>query len=216
MKQKQIRRSKKTHKINIKNKNKNVVNIHIHKSKRTKKPIQHMTTLTRSSVDTYQPRLPLYHPFVNAPIPPTLLQNPVNVYMKGAVTNNTPDPSALASHVHAHTPSPAPPAPSTPLGSSTPFFPPHLDSSAPDDAKKTKAPRAKKGTKPDFDETGNEPWKAKLPTIKDSLSNGTLDSLHLDTLRSMVINEKVKIKYKGKMTKDELLSAIKRKYVVVD
>ena len=168
MKQKQIRRSKKTHKINIKNKNKNVVNIHIHKSKRTKKPIQHMT---RSSVDTYQPRLPLYHPFVNAPVPPTPLQNPVNVYVNGALTHNTPNAGALAAHVHAHTPSPAPPAPSTPVGSSTPVFPPHFDSSTPVDSKKPKAPRAKRGTKPDFDETGNEPWKSKLPKIKDSLSN---------------------------------------------
>ena len=214
MKQKQIRRSKKTHKINIKNKNKNVVNIHIHKSKRTKKPIQHMTTSTRSSVDTYQPRLPLYHPFVNAPVPPTLLQNPVNVHVNGALTHNTPNAGALAAHVHAHTPSPAPPAPSTPVGSSTPIVPPHFDSSAPFYSKK--APRAKKGTKLNYDTTGNEPEKAQLPTIKDSLSNGTLDSLHVDTLRSMINNEKLNIKYKGKMKKDELLSAIKRKYVVVD
>ena len=140
MKQKQIRRSKK-HKINIKNKNKNVVNIHIHKD--TKKPIQHMITSTRSSVDTYQPRLPLYHPFVNAPVPPTPLQNPVNVYMKGSLTNNTPDPRALASHVHAHTPSPVPPAPSTPISSSTPIAPAHFGSSAPVDVAKPKAPRAK-------------------------------------------------------------------------
>ena len=175
-----------------------------------------MTTSTRSSVDTYQPRLPLYHPFVNAPVQSTPLQNPVNVYVNGALTHNTPDPSALASHVHAHTPSPAPPAPSTPVGSSTPVFPPHFDSSTPVDAKKPKAPRAKRGTKPDFDETGNEPWKSKLPKIKDSLSNGTLDSLHLETLRAMVKDEKVKIKYKGSMPKDKLLSAIKSKFVVID
>ena len=171
-------------------------------------------TPTHTIVDKYQPRLPLYHPFVNAPVPPTPLQNPVNVYMKGSLTNNTPDASALAAHVHSNTPAPAPHAPSTPVGSSTPVVPPHFDSSAPFYSKK--APRAKKGTKLNYDTTGNEPEKAQLPTIKDSLSNGTLDSLHVDTLRSMINNEKLNIKYKGKMKKDELLSAIKRKYVVVD
>ena len=55
-----------------------------------------MTISTRSVVDTYQPRLSSYHPFVNAPVPPTPLQNPVNVYVNGALTNNTPDSGELA------------------------------------------------------------------------------------------------------------------------
>ena len=46
--------------------------------------------------------------------------------------------------------------------------------------------------------------------------NGTLESLHLETLRAMVKDEKVKIKYKGSMPKDKLLSAIKSKFVVID
>ena len=160
--------------------------------------------------------MPIYHPFVNAPVPTATLQNPVNVYVNGDLTKNTPAASSLAAHVHANTPSPAPPAPSTPVGSSTPVFPPHFDSSAPVDAKKTKAPRAKRGTKPDFDKTGNEPEKAELPTIKNSMLNKTLDGLHLETLRAMVKKEKLSIKSSGSMNKDKLLSAIKSRIVIVD
>ena len=100
-----------------------------------------MITSTCLVVDTYQSRLPMYHPFVNAPVLPTPLQNPVNVYVNGVLTNNTPNAGALAAHVHAHTPSPVPPAPSTPIGSSTPFGP-----STSVDVPKPKAPRAKKGS----------------------------------------------------------------------
>ena len=50
-------------------------------------------------MDTFQPRIPYTHPFVNAPVSlqnPTPLQNPVNVYMSGQpLTHNTTTPSAL-------------------------------------------------------------------------------------------------------------------------
>ena len=90
-------------------KNKNVVNVHFHRSKKTR----HDKTETRRSVfDQFQPRLPINHPFVNAPVQQTPLQNPVNVFVNpltgGTLTNNTPAPSELAAHVGA-------PAPHTPV-----------------------------------------------------------------------------------------------------
>ena len=95
-------------------KNKNVVNVHFHRSKKTR----HDKTETRRSVfDQFQPRLPINHPFVNAPVQQTPLQNPVNVFVNpltgGTLTNNTPAPSALAAHVGA-APAPHTPAPHTP------------------------------------------------------------------------------------------------------
>ena len=94
-------------------KNKNVVNVHFHRSKKTR----HDKTETRRSVfDQFQPRLPINHPFVNAPVQQTPLQNPVNVFVNpltgGTLTNNTPAPSALAAHVGA-APAPHTPAPHT-------------------------------------------------------------------------------------------------------
>ena len=98
--------------------------------------------MSRSAFDYFQPRLPINHPFVNAPVHATPLQNPVNVFVNpltgGTLTNNTPAPSALAAHVgatpavhphtpapHTPTPTPAPqtpsPAPHTPA---QPVFPP--------------------------------------------------------------------------------------------
>ena len=112
--------------------------------------------------------------------------------------------------VHAHTPSLVPPAPSTPVGSSTPFGP-----SASVDVAQPKAPRAKRGTKLEYDNTGNEPEKAELPKTQDSVLNKALDRLHVDTLRAMVKKEKLNIKSSG-MNKYKLLSAIKSKIVVKD
>ena len=63
-------------------------------------------TPTRTTVDTYQPRLPMYHQFLNAPITPTPLQNPVNVYVNSALTNNTPDTGELAKETSQNQPSP--------------------------------------------------------------------------------------------------------------
>ena len=51
--------------------------------KEQKKPTQHLTTSKQTTVDTHQQRLPIYHSFVNAPVMPTPLQNPVNVYVQG-------------------------------------------------------------------------------------------------------------------------------------
>ena len=201
MKQKQIRKTKKINKIKIKNKN--VVNIHFHKSKKTKTPTQQLTTSKHRQIDTYQPRLPIYHPFVNAPVPPTPLQNPVNVYVNGDLTKNKPDASALAAHVHA---TPSPPAPSTPVGSSTPVVPP-----------KQKVTRAKKGTgKIEYDKTGNQPEKHPFPKFEDLIDNGTLDEQHTNTLKDMVSHYDVDIRGYAGMKKGKLLSAIKKKYKVKD
>ena len=45
----------------------------INKNNKNKKPTQQLTTSKHTTVDTYQPRLSVYHPFVNAPVPPTPL-----------------------------------------------------------------------------------------------------------------------------------------------
>ena len=83
----------------LKIKNKNVVNVHIHKPKRAPVINNPVKTVVR---DTFQPRLPMYHPFVNAPVPPTPLQSPVNVHVHGAaLTNNTPSTSALHTHIQS-------------------------------------------------------------------------------------------------------------------
>ena len=106
----------------------NVVNVHFHRSKKTRHAKNETKTggMSRSAFDYFQPRLPINHPFVNAPVHATPLQNPVNVFVNpligGTLTNNTPVPSALAAHVgatpavHPHTPAPhtPTPAPQTP------------------------------------------------------------------------------------------------------
>ena len=86
----------------LKIKNKNIVNVHIHKPKKAaiiNNPVRTNTTAVR---DTFQPRLPLYHPFMNEPVPPAPLQSPVNVYInKDTLTQNTPSPSALHTHIQS-------------------------------------------------------------------------------------------------------------------
>ena len=150
--------------------------------------------------------MPIYHPFVNAPVPPTPLQNPVNVYVNGDLTKNKPDASALAAHVHA---TPSPPAPSTPVGSSTPA-PPVVPP-------KPKVSRAKKGTgKIKYDKTGNQPEKQPFPKFEDLIANGTLDEQHNNTLKDMVSHYDVDIRGYAGMKKGKLLSAIKKKYKVKD
>ena len=185
--------------------------------KKTKTPTQQLTTSKHRQIDTYQPRLPIYHPFVNAPVPPTPLQNPVNVYVNGDLTKNTPNDGTLATHVRANTPAPVPPAPSTPISSSTPIAPAHFGSSAPVDVAKPKAPRAKKGTgKIEYDKTGNQPEKQPFPTFEDLIANGTLDEQHNNTLKDMVSHYDVDIRGYAGMKKGKLLSAIKKKYKVKD
>ena len=73
--------------------------------KKTKTPTQQLTTSKHRQIDSYQPRLPIYHPFVNAPVPPTPLQSPVIVYVNGSLTNNTPDKGELAKENSQNQPS---------------------------------------------------------------------------------------------------------------
>ena len=71
-------------------------------------------------MDTFQPRLPLAHPYVNAPITAqnsVPLQNPVNVYFNSNPLNkNTPVTSALHTHINngVQTPAPLRPSPKRP------------------------------------------------------------------------------------------------------
>ena len=148
---------------------------------------------------------------MNAPGPPTPLQTPVNVYFKSELTINTPDAGALAAHVHAHTPSPVPPAPSTPDGSSIPFGP-----STSVGVAKPKAPRAKKGTgQIEYDKTGNQPEKQQFPKFEDLISTDQLDRTNKNTLRDMINFYGVDIEHYASMSKNKLLSAIKKKYKVI-
>ena len=86
----------------LKIKNKNIVNVHIHKNTRTpvvKNPVKTFNSVVK---DTFQPRLPIYQPFVNAPFTQAPLQTPVNLYINGnTLTKNTPLPSALHSHIQS-------------------------------------------------------------------------------------------------------------------
>ena len=104
----------------LKIKNKNVVNVHIHRAKsaprRTLDTTKHRTTSHSVVLDHFQPRLPITHPYANAPITAQNsipLQNPVNVYFNSnPLNNNTPATSALHTHIQS----------STPTGAQTPNF----------------------------------------------------------------------------------------------
>ena len=85
----------------------------------------HNNTKSASSViikDSYQPRLPAYHPFnVNVPVTPPL-QNPVNVYVNGQpLTHNTPAQNVLHNTGTAQNTTPQA-APSTPKKSDIPEY----------------------------------------------------------------------------------------------
>ena len=49
--------------------------------------------------------MPIYQPFFNVPVPHTPLKSPVNVYVNGALTNNTPDKGELAKATSQNQPS---------------------------------------------------------------------------------------------------------------
>ena len=123
----------------VKIKNKNVVNVHIHRAKSSQRNTQQASKPIGTShsliMDTFQPRLPITHPFVNVPVAlqnAAPLQSPVNVYVNGnPLTHNTSAPSALSTAATTmHTPVPQRSysfsAPSVPLftpHSSTPLRP---------------------------------------------------------------------------------------------
>ena len=111
-------------------KNKNTVNVHIHKARRTQRAPRVPKTTSTSIIPSlpnpfgFQPRLPLNHPFFNAPMsnaPPAPLQTPVHVTINNPpLTTNTPTPSTLI-----------PPAPSTPVSAPSPVFQPASPSTTP-------------------------------------------------------------------------------------
>ena len=86
-------------------KNKNTVNVHIHKARRTPRAPSVPKTTSTSIIPSlpnpfgFQPRLPLNHPFVNAPLlnaTTAPLQTPVNTIVNNPpLTTNTPPPSTL-------------------------------------------------------------------------------------------------------------------------
>lgn len=108
-------------------KNKNTVNVHIHKARRTPRVPKTTSTSIIPSLPNpfgFQPRLPMTHPFFNAPMSntPVPLKTPVNnvTYNNHPLTTNTPAPSTLI-----------PPAPSTPVSAPSPFFQPASPSTTP-------------------------------------------------------------------------------------
>ena len=128
---KKILNKKKPNKKNTKrNKNKEqtqtqtqTVHIHNHRTYTNRKPTIHKTN------DSYQPRLPINHPFVNAPVSTQPLQSPVNVIIGELLKHKTSDTNTVAPptpSVHT-TPLPSTPVPTTPLHttprSATPSLP---------------------------------------------------------------------------------------------
>ena len=192
------------------------VNVYTHANnqRRTNTQKQHAIP-TRAIVDTYQPRLPLYHPFVNAPVHPPPLQNPVNVYVNGALTNNTPDPGELVKETSQNHPSPPdtslnqPSTPKTskklivltpkPTNKHSPFKNPA--------AKLHISKRAKRGKT--FDVTFPE-GTGELPKLSDRID--VLDEHTVPQLRKMAKKQGLDIQKMYKLKKDELISEIKQKH----
>ena len=165
----------------------------------------HRNTNSSSNVvvkDSFQSRLPLWHPFnVNVPMTPSL-QIPVNVYVNGAaLTHNTPPVSALATHISA-----LPNTPHTPLATPhTPLATTHTPGTTPHTPIPT--PRGKRGKKLKF---GNQEGAAELPTIAESIDN--LDEYAVPTLKSMIQKEKYKVHIPSKIKKNKLINTIKNYY----
>ena len=156
--------TKKSKRLSIKNKN--VVNVHIHKNTRARSRNSAQSTSSYVVKDSFQPRLPMYHPFnINVPYTHPLqsaittastapLQQPVNVYVGAPLTNNTPTQNTLhntgtAQATALTTPS-SPTARHTPGSPQFPAYTPSLLSSGKSKHSLKPAPPQPSPVKPSF------------------------------------------------------------------
>ena len=153
--------TKKSKRLSIKNKN--VVNVHIHKNTRARYRNSAQSTSSYVVKDSFQPRLPMYHPFnINAPYTHPLqnaittastapLQQPVNVYVGAPLTNNTPTQNTLHNTGTAQSTTPSSPtARHTPGSPQFPAYTPSLLSSGKSKHSLKPAPPQPSPVKPSF------------------------------------------------------------------